>query len=207
MIQYLLFDLDDTLYPFSSAMGPGITGRMISFVARHLNIDAGEAAARRKRGLALYGTTLEWLLEEHHVDASAFLDYVHPESELSELSFDPELRPFLLSLGLPLAVLTNSPMVHALRVLRFFKIEDVFTGIYDIMFNKLKGKPHASAYHNAVHAAGFSIEETAFFDDSPRYVAGFCALGGKGALVGAHEADGLPRIESIYGVKEFLNGA
>ncbi|MDR0388767.1 MAG: HAD-IA family hydrolase [Spirochaetaceae bacterium] len=204
---YLLFDLDDTLYPPSASMGAAIERRMIEFTASHLGIDRDAAASMRRKELAKYGTTMEWLQTEHGLsDTDGYFEYIHPESELAELSFDPELRPFLLSLDLPMSVLTNGPMPHAARVLKFLNIDDIFTGVYDILYNKLKGKPHPESYRGALKASGFNIEETVFFDDSPKYVEGFRALGGKGVLVGDREAldPKTPRVDSIYKIREYL---
>jgi putative hydrolase of the HAD superfamily len=208
MVRYLLFDLDDTLYPPSASMGAAIDRRMVEFVSRYLGLGPGEAALRRREALTRHGTTLEWLQKEHGFsDAEGYFEHVHPEGELSELSFDPGLRPFLLSLDRPMAVLTNGPMPHAARVLRFLNIDDIFLGVYDVLYNKLKGKPHPEAYLGALKASGFNIEETIFFDDSPKYIEGFRALGGRGVLVGGKEAldPQTPRADSIYGIREFLD--
>jgi putative hydrolase of the HAD superfamily len=152
---------------------------MIEFIASRLDLAFDEAALRRREGLKRYGSTLEWLQKDYGIsDSDGYFAYVHPESELADLSPDPNLRPFLLSLGKPMSVLTNGPAPHAARVLRFLKIDDIFLGVYDILYNKLKGKPHPESYCRALAASGFSMEETIFFDDSPKYVEGFRALGG-----------------------------
>jgi putative hydrolase of the HAD superfamily len=206
MIQHLLFDVDDTLYPPAS-LGGTIERRMIEFTADRLGIDFASAALKRREGIKNYGSTLEWLQNNYGVtDAESYFAYVHPESELAELPFDPKLRPFLLSLGKPMSVLTNGPMPHAARVLHFLEIDDIFLGVYDILYNNLKGKPHPESYCRALEASGFSIEETVFFDDSPKYVEGFRALGGKGVLVGSREPldPATPRVDSIYDIKEFI---
>jgi putative hydrolase of the HAD superfamily len=208
MIRHLLFDLDDTLYPPSASLGAAIDRRMSEFVSRYLELAMDEAVSRRREAITRHGTTLEWLQKEHGFsDAGGYFDYVHPEWELSEFVFDSELRPFLLSLDRPMSVLTNGPMPHAARVLRFLKIDDIFLGVYDVLYNKLKGKPHPEAYLGALRASGFSMEETVFFDDSPKYIEGFRVLGGRGVLVGGKEAldPQTPRVNSIYDIREFLN--
>ena len=59
--KYLLFDLDNTLYPSTAAIDKGITHRMLSFIASYLHISYEEAIAKRNSRLPFYGTTLEWL--------------------------------------------------------------------------------------------------------------------------------------------------
>jgi putative hydrolase of the HAD superfamily len=184
MIRYLLFDLDNTLYPSSLPMDKGITARMMRFIADFLNVSIEEAREIRFGPKKHYSTTLEWLTTDYGFsDTERFFDTVHPESEITELSFDPNLRPFLQSLNMPLSILTNSPRIHAERVLSFYKIDDLFTSVIDIEKNNLRGKPHKSAFLNALTLSGFSIDETLFFDDYPSYLLGFQELGGKTVLV------------------------
>jgi len=212
MIRHLLLDLDNTLYPASGGMDEGITRRMLEFVAQFLGVTFEEGVKLRLKGIPSYGTTLEWLKAEHGLtDQNAFFDAVHPESEITELQDDPALRPFLLSLGLPMTLLTNAPMTHARRVLRFFHIEDVFTGIYDLTFNKGKGKPHPDSFLNTLTAAGFTVQESLFVDDHPKYVRGYKNIGGRAAIVdesGAYrdmaEKEGFFHISSIYGLSDIL---
>ncbi len=212
MIRHLLLDLDNTLYRASEGMDEGITRRMLFFVARHLNVPFEEAVTLRSSGMPRYGTTLEWLRVEHGpIDENDYFAAVHPEEEIEELRPDPKLRPFLQSLPLPITVLTNSPMIHAQRVLRYYGIEDLFVGVYDITFHKGVGKPHPEAFQNTLKAVGYSVEETLFVDDLPKYARGFQAIGGKSVLVdesGKHaelaKAEGFGLIPSIYGLEDYL---
>ena len=183
-IRHLLFDLDNTLYPSTSAIDAGISRRMMEFVADFLKLPIDKAAALRKERMPLYGTTLEWLRTEHGLkDVQAYFRYVHPLSEANELTHDKNLRPFLLSLGLPMTVLTNAPRVHADTVLDFYDIKDLFESIHDIETNNLQGKPHESAYMNAVKWGGHTLDDTLFFDDHAKYTRGYAAIGGKAVLV------------------------
>ena len=212
MIRHLLLDLDNTLYPASGAMDEGITNRMLDFVARWLAVPLEEAKKLRVEGLKSCGTTLEWLRTRHGLtDMDAFFEAVHPESEIDELTEDAKLRPYLLSLGLPMTLLTNAPMAHATRVLDFFNIKDIFTGVYDLTFHNGKGKPHASSFLDTLDAAGFSVAETLFVDDLPKYCRGYQAIGGKAVLVDEQDkyadiaqAEGFGRIASIYGLADLL---
>jgi len=212
MIRHLLLDLDNTLYPASGAMDEGITNRMLAFVASWLKVPPEEAQRLRREGLNECGTTLEWLRTRHGLaDMSAFFEAVHPESEVGELTADPNLRPYLISLGLPMTLLTNAPMIHATRVLDFFNIRDLFAGIYDLTFHNGKGKPHASSFLDTLKASGFTVEETLFVDDLPKYCRGYRAVGGKAVLVDERDQyaeiaknEGFGRIASIYGLAELL---
>ena len=215
MIQHLLLDLDNTLYPASAAMDAGISRRMIQFVADHIGLSVDDAVTLRLariQGPNPYGTTLEWLKAEYALtDENAFFEAVHPESEIEELTPDPALRPYLLSLGLPMTLLTNAPMTHAKRVLRFFGIEDLFLGIFDLTYHKGRGKPHPSSFLDTLAAVGHRVDDTLFVDDHPKYVRGYKALGGQAVLVdedGRNERlakeEGFGHIRSIYGLRELL---
>lgn len=182
--KYLLFDLDNTLYPSTAAIDKGITHRMLSFIASYLHISYEEAIAKRNSRLPFYGTTLEWLrTEEGLKDIHSFFNAVHPPEEIEEIPFDAHLRPFLQSLHMPMAILTNAPMVHAKRILDFLNVTDLFTGIYDVECNNLKGKPYPQAFYNALEGSNFSLKETLFFDDHKKYTDGYQVLGGQAILV------------------------
>lgn len=211
-IRHLLLDLDNTLYPASAAMSENITKRILDYVASYLKLPFEEAVSRRLQNLPAFGTTLEWLKAEHGLtDEASYFAAVHPESETAELAKDPALRPYLLSLGLPMTLLTNSPMSHAERLVRFFDIADIFQGIYDLTYHSGRGKPHADCFLSTLRAVGFSLEETLFVDDHPKYVRGWTEIGGKAVLVdeeGEHEelarTEGWYRIKSIYELKDLL---
>lgn len=211
-IRHLLFDMDNTLYPASSAMDRGISERMSRFVADFIGVSLEEGSRLRRAGLESCGTTLGWLCRDYGLtDTEAFFAAVHPASEIAELDFDPELRPFLESLDMPMTVLTNAPYVHAERVLRFFNILDLFTGVHTIESNSLCGKPYAQAYYTAVRSAGYTIEDTAFFDDHLKYIDGYVQLGGVGVWVRPdsgseipEHAKAYPHLPSIYQIPQVL---
>lgn len=208
MIRALLFDLDNTLYPQSSAMEDGFTRRIIGFVSAFLNVDEEEAVRLRRENLARFGTTFEWLKESCGLtDEDSFFNAVHPENEVEEVEKDPALRGFLISLELPLFLLTNAPRIHAERMLKYLDVFDLFSKVYDLNWNKGVGKPHASGFLNPLSDAGLSPAETLFIDDSPKYVLGYKAVGGPPVLVdefGRHgdfaRKEGIYTVTSIYGL-------
>ena len=111
MIQHILFDLDNTLYSASNLMEQRIAERMFQFIADFLSIPLEEAIRRQRARRQYYGTTLEWLEAEYQFnDRERYFAAVHPDSEIAELQPDPLLRDFLISLQLPMTVLTNAPM-------------------------------------------------------------------------------------------------
>lgn len=201
MPSLILFDLDNTLYPESSGMDHDITRRMVAYVASFLGMGVEEARAYRHERAHKYGTTLEWLRVEHgFTDIESYFAAVHPDGEEYCIAPDPGLGPLLDSMDCRKAVLTNSPVEHARRVLAKLGAADRFGAVYDIRFNGLEGKPHPEAYLRACEASGAAVEDTVFVDDMPKYVRGFTALGGRAVLVdeqGRFSDEGLPSVRIL----------
>ena len=118
MISYLLFDLDNTLYPRSSGLGREMDRRMTRYVAEWLGVPMAEAEIQRRTNLKRFGTTLRWLVTEHDLtDVDHFLDAVHP-TDLDQFLTEKDreqAQETLHEIDVPAAILTNSPMEHARR--------------------------------------------------------------------------------------------
>lgn len=185
MIKHLLFDLDNTLYPASSAMDTGITTRMLECVADFFHCDLEQAIEIRKQNIIKFSTTLEWLRSEGLTDIEAFLAHVHPDNEADELMPQPHLRDFLLSIKQPKSILTNAPHEHADRVLAKLGVADLFEAVTDIRDSNFKGKPYSDSYLAALAKIGYSVEETLFLDDMQKYTDGWTAIGGTAILIGS----------------------
>lgn len=184
MIKYLIFDLDNTIYPSTALINKNIPLRMIKYISKFLNISFEEAKILRSQRIPFFGTTIEWLATEHNLtDYDDFFLFIHPEEEVNDLPSISGLRELLTSINLPKAILTNAPKFHAERILDFYNIKDCFSNIYGITENNFKGKPYAQAYTSLLEKENFTLEESLFFDDHPKYVSGFMNIGGKGVLV------------------------
>ena len=221
--KHILFDLDNTLYPSTSEMDRGITGRMMECVAEFFHCSIEEAFELRKERMVHFSTTQEWLRSEGMCDIEGFLAHVHPDNEADELQPQPGLRDFLISLNVPMSILTNAPHEHADRVLAKLGITDLFTAITDIRDTDFNGKPYAIAYKAALEKVGAELETTLFLDDMQKYTDGWVALGGTAVLIGNKNGTPLSpdaaalkgvvpvpggrtiRMSSIYELPDFLN--
>ena len=196
-----MFDLDNTLYSEKNGMERRVLERINEYVSRYLGWPPEETNARRREGARRFGTTLEWLVFEKGLkDVEGYFASTHPEGEEAGLSADLGLQALLDSLDYPKIVLTNAPMEHAERVMKALGIEDRFARVFDIKYNGLVGKPHPKSYLRALEASGLSAETTVFIDDSPKYIKGYLALGGRAILKdeGERFADlGFERILSL----------
>jgi putative hydrolase of the HAD superfamily len=209
MINFILFDLDNTLYPKSSGLDKEIDRLMTEFTGAWLRISRAEALELRKTEAIPYGTTLKWLNQKHGFrDQDKFLEAVHPKNVEAWISPDPELRSMLDAIDLPKAVLTNSPMEHAVRVLERLGIKNHFTKIFDIRYNRFTGKPNPEAYQRALRDTGQDdIRRVLFVEDLPRYLIPFRDMGGQAVLVdeqNLHGDTGLPSIRKITELKYYI---
>lgn len=210
MIQHLLLDLDNTLYPRSSGLGLYMGRRMADYIVEHLNVSRERAQELRREGLARHGTTLRWLMVEHGMtEVERFLDYVHPENlgEFLTEEHRATAQHALRSIDLPASILTNSPREHAARVLGWLGLEHRFDHVFDIRLNQMKGKPHRSAYYQALRTMGAKASETLYADDVLEYVLPFRDLGGYAYLVGeaAEPQSGVGSMPSIAELAETVS--
>jgi putative hydrolase of the HAD superfamily len=209
---YILFDLDNTLYSARQGLEKAVSRRVNEYLAAFLNLPLEEARAlRRERvGSGGYGTTLEWLIAEKGFEAKAadgYFGFIHPENEADTLAPNPELASFLASLDLPMAIMTNSPREHALRIVKKLGIEAFFPSIFDIRFHRLKGKPHAEAFKRVLETLETSPERCLFVDDGRSYVEGYRALGGCGVFydeLDEHPEFPGPRIRALTEITGLL---
>lgn len=206
-VRFLLFDLDNTLYPKNSGLAAEMEQRIAAYAEGWLNLDAETCLAQRKEGFSRYGSTLRWLMMEKGLeDPRVFLEYVHPADLESWLQPLPQLAPMLEAIPLPKAILTNSPLFHARRVLDFFGISGLFGYVKDITGNNFLGKPAESAYLSTLQELGWNAEHTLFIDDMVPYLDSFRALGGQCCLVGGSPRTpaSYPRIPDIMGLPGVL---
>jgi putative hydrolase of the HAD superfamily len=211
VIRAILFDLDNTLYSINSGLEEAMQQRIIEYIAGFLGLSPEAARLERRKGRSRYGTTLEWLLGDKGfppANIDAYYAAVHPEGEEATLQPDPALRPFLQSLPVPLAILTNSPREHADRILTKLGVADLFAHIFDMRWGNNQGKPLPIAFNRALKVLGATAETTLFIDDYPRYVEGYIALGGRGILLDeldAHADLTLPRIRRLQELTAYLD--
>lgn len=168
MIKYILFDLDDTLYPTSAGLMNEISRRMSEFMVAHVGISPVEVDDVRRDYWARYGTTLRGLYVERHIDAQAFLDYVHDVEPAKYLRTDERLDAALAALPQTKAIFTNAPANHARKVLRALGIDRYFGDIFDINFISYESKPAPSAYAKVVDALPVRAQECLMIDDTAR---------------------------------------
>lgn len=207
-IKYILFDLDDTLYPSSAGVQPLFNQQISDFVARELHISQEEADRLRHSGFLRHGTTLRWLMQERGFsDIERYLTAIHTEQVTEIIPFDPHMRQVLESIPQRKSILTNSIREHAERVLARLRIRDLFEHIIDIRDSGYRNKPAPEAFQAAFARIGIAPEHILFVDDNPSFMDPFMELGGHALLMderGRHTDLGFPSVRHISEVADYL---
>ena len=177
MIKYILFDLDDTLYPTSAGLMTEISQRMSEYMVARIGISPAEVDRVRHDYWARYGTTLRGLYLERHIDAQAFLDYVHDIDLAKYLQTDARLDAALAALPQPKSIFTNASAKHAHNVLRALGVSPHFNEIFDINYIGYESKPAPSAYDKVAQALPVPAHECLMIDDTARNLVPAKALG------------------------------
>ncbi|XP_059430305.1 uncharacterized protein C24B11.05 [Corylus avellana] len=126
----LLFDLDDTLYPFSSGLSVEVTKNIREYMLKKLGIEEKKVPELCVSLYKDYGTTMAGLRAiGYNFEYDDFHSYVHGRLPYNLLKPDPVLRSLLLSLPVQKVIFTNADKAHAARVLSKLGLEDCFEGI------------------------------------------------------------------------------
>jgi putative hydrolase of the HAD superfamily len=189
-ITTLLFDLDNTLYPFASGLTQAIDERMTAYVQRLLGIDAAQALALRRESSARHGMTLYWLMAEHGVDGDAYLRDVHTIEYAAFLRADAELDRRLGELPGRKVIFTNAPSEHAKTVLELLGLARHFERIFDIRFCGLRGKPNPESYRQVLHALNCRPADALLVEDTARNLLPAQNLGITTVFIGEETPDG-----------------
>lgn len=188
-VEAWVFDLDNTLYPASTALFPQIEVKMRTFVGRLLDLDEADARALQKQYYRRYGTTLRGLMTEHGVAPEDFLAFVH-DIDHSALVPDHRLAEALARLPGKRYIMTSGSRTHASAVASRLAIEHHFDGIFDIIAADYIPKPAAETYDRFWKATGIRPERAAMFEDLARNLETPHAFGMRTVLVVPPAADG-----------------
>jgi len=180
--EFIIFDLDDTLYPRNSGLLKEVGRRIEVWLCDYLGLTRGEAVAMRRDYFVRYGTTLGGLVARHDVDVRGYLAFVHDVPVEDYLSPNPALAEMLASIPLRRAVYTNAPAGYAGRVLGVVNCFERVVGIEEV---GLRNKPCPDAYERMLALLGARGSECIMVEDSARNLRPAQALGMATVLVGA----------------------
>ncbi|MBO22556.1 MAG: pyrimidine 5'-nucleotidase [Rhodospirillaceae bacterium] len=171
-----IFDLDNTLYPASTGLMAEVSSRMTAFVADLLRLEHDAALIEQKRMFREHGTTLRGLMNDHAVDPTKFMDYVHSVN-YTLVDESPRLARALNALPGRKIIFTNASVTHAKKVLERLGVLGAFSGIFDVAAADYIPKPHPRPYDVLAKQHAINPKRTVMVEDLARNLAPAAAMG------------------------------
>jgi len=202
MIDLILFDLDDTLYPRHSGIMEQIRIRIHDYVRTHLGLSDVEADRLRRHYFVTYGTTMRGLQIIHNIDPGDYLLKVHDIPLQEHIEPNPELDAVLAAIPQRKVVFTNSSREHAEGVLGILGIGHHFERIVDIRDMEYESKPQPGAYTRICDMLGVQPQACMLIEDNVNNLRPAKAIGMTTVLVDGDGPDTsvdhtLDRIEDL----------
>ena len=176
-LKYILFDLDETLYPSRSGLMAAIGELMSRFMEERLDMPPAEVPTLREHYYHTYGTTMRGLQLHHGIDPEDYLAYVHDIPLEDYIGPNDELDRVLAEIEMEKVVFTNASAEHARRVLKILGIERHFNCIIDVRASGYFAKPDPEAYRHALRILGTRGDECLLVDDNVRNLTSAKELG------------------------------
>ena len=178
MFRFLIFDLDETLYPRQAGLMQEIGVRINRYLIENLRLSQDQANELRRRYYQQHGTALRGLVvEQPDVDPEDYLHFVHDICLTDYLEPDPALAEMLRSIPLTKVIFTNATTEHARNVLQILGVADQFADIVDVRRVEYVSKPNAEAYGRLLRILQASGDECILIEDSARNLLPGKALG------------------------------
>ncbi len=166
--EYILFDLDETLYPKESGFMRVMRERILLFMTQKIGIPADDVTTKRHIYYQRYGTTLRGLMEEYKINPADYLAFVHDVDPRDFFGASPPLDNMLEEIPLRKVIFTNADLLHCQRVLDALQVSHHFELIIDINVINYKSKPDPYAYQRALALLGVPGKRCIMVDDVPR---------------------------------------
>lgn len=196
MLQLILFDVDNTLYPKSAGLFDRVAERIRNYLEECLGYEKELARQLRLEYIRKYGSTMRGLMIHHQIDPTAFLEYVHDVGVEERIPPNPPLARLLESMPMEKAIFTSGHRPYALRVLRSLGIEGHFSRIFDIIYTRYIPKPNPEPYRQILEDLGLDASRIMLIDDIPANLKPAKELGMTTVLVD----------QSLNGFQEKLDG-
>ncbi|XP_038906989.1 uncharacterized protein LOC120092836 [Benincasa hispida] len=194
----LIFDLDDTLYPFNTGIAAACKKNIEDFLIEKCGFPKTQAPILRTELFKTYGSTLAGLRAlGYDIQADDYHGFVHGKLPYDRIKQDIQLRRLLLAIPHRKIIFTNSDMNHATEVLSRLGLEDCFEKIicFETMNPNLPKatrpnefpillKPSMDAMRIVLDVVDVDPRRTLFLDDNVRNIAAGKALGLRTVLVG-----------------------
>jgi putative hydrolase of the HAD superfamily len=167
MLECLLFDVDNTLYPRSLGIFDRVVERIRSYMEVRMGFEKNMARDLRQEYVRKYGSTLRGLMIHQKIDPEDYLEYVHDVGVDEKLYPNPSLASLLQSIPLEKAIFTSGHRPHAQKVLRCLGVEQYFPRVFDIAFTRYIPKPNPEPYRQILDVLGIDGQECMMIEDLP----------------------------------------
>jgi putative hydrolase of the HAD superfamily len=168
MLEYLVFDLDETIYPRGSGLMQAISERISQYMIERLAMDPATVPGLRRMYWEKYGTTSRGLQLLHAIDVEDYMRYVHDVRLTDYIGPDPLLDQALCGLKQRKIVFTNATERHARAVLDVVGVAHHFEAIYDALFFGNEVKPAPGAYQRLLHELNVDGSACLLVEDAAR---------------------------------------
>lgn len=169
-IRYVLFDVDDTLYPPTAGVLRLLDARIEAYLEQRFGLPKAELAQLRTDYWRKYGTTLGGLLAEHRVDPTEYLAFIHDVPVDTLLQPDPVLDQLLARVRAESVIFSNAAEAHVRRVLQRLGIAHHFRRLFYIENLDYVTKPRPEAFQRVLAALQADPAACLLVEDSPANV-------------------------------------
>lgn len=166
--EYILFDLDETLYPRQAKLMDAIGQRIQLFMVQKAGIPADDVVSKRRYYYQQYGTALRGLMEEYRINPAEYLHFVHDLNPRDFFGASPPLNQMLTEIPLRKVIFTNADASHAERVLNTLQVRAHFERIIDLEAINYKNKPDPLAYRRVLELLDTAGAHCIMVDDTAR---------------------------------------
>jgi putative hydrolase of the HAD superfamily len=166
--EYILFDLDETLYPRQAKLMEAIGQRIQLFMVQKAGIPADDVVSKRRYYYQQYGTALRGLMEEYRINPAEYLHFVHDLNPRDFFGASPPLNQMLTEIPLRKVIFTNADASHAERVLNTLQVRAHFERIIDLEAINYKNKPDPLAYRRVLELLDTAGAHCIMVDDTAR---------------------------------------
>jgi putative hydrolase of the HAD superfamily len=198
--QFLILDLDETLYPRSTGLMGQVSQRILLYLTSRMGLTPGEAANLQKRFFVRYGTTLRGLQIEYQVSTDDYLHFVHDIPLEKYIEPAPALDAMLGRIPLPKVIFTNADTAHARRVMERLGVARHFPVVVDIHALDFHCKPDPEAYRRLLSILGSPAPACILVEDMARNLRPAREFGMTTVIVDGDKADGVD-----YAIRDLLD--
>lgn len=213
------FDIDNCLYPPSTKINDMMQVKIHDYFKTNLELNDQDAHNLHMNYYKTYGLAIEGLVRNHQVDALDYNSKVDDSLDLhAVLRYDKSLRETLITIKEShkfdlFWLITNAYKNHALRVVSFLGIGDLFEGLTFCDYSKypIVCKPMKEYFYNCFNLTGIDyhdekvMQNQYFIDDSELNVKAAHDLGMGHVYQYVESSNDVERLESKPDFTEYYN--